>query len=456
MFDFLKKEKRGTVIQTDDTGRIATMPTDDGRSRIISRDEYDRLNTMQGRRFAETPRQPSLDPREGQYAQQENIAMRNALQAQAQGIRSVPTESKEDMFERLVALDLGSPISQVDQRFLGRGSTPKVSMRQDIEDPFDRGYRGLGYDQTRINQIRDLVRDRGKYDTSESYTPYRDEDYGAPLQPKDDPFSYFDQTGPDRSEGTMDSKVIDPPLNKKTEVTKYFEEQFGGDKKMAEDAYKSFFGQPTEGIGSLPSRILSPLARFGSSIQGMPTYNKDGTPNLANMAKFYQATQSNLARQRLDRAREKDPVQMAQQTPLDPCPPNFRLDPVLQQCVPVAKEQEEIKNIFAQNPQSMQAYLNQYRPEGMAGDVPLNMYGRLGGEYSFFAKDGGSANVPRGDAGEVTGAGGPKDDLVGPFMLSNKEYVLPNEQIRMYGGGNYETGVKRLEQDRMNALSNFA
>ena len=104
----------------------------------------------------------------------------------------------------------------------------------------------------------------------------------------------------------------------------------------------------------------------------------------------------------------------------------------------------------------MQAYLNQYRPEGMAGDVPLNMYGRLGGEYSFFAKDGGSANVPRGDAGEVTGAGGPKDDLVGPFMLSNKEYVLPNEQIRMYGGGNYETGVKRLEQDRMNALSNFA
>ena len=58
--------------------------------------------------------------------------------------------------------------------------------------------------------------------------------------------------------------------------------------------------------------------------------------------------------------------------------------------------------------------------------------------------------------GEVVGAGGPKDDLVGPILLSNKEYVLPHEQIKMYGGGNYETGVKRLEQDRMNALTNFA
>jgi hypothetical protein len=92
----------------------------------------------------------------------------------------------------------------------------------------------------------------------------------------------------------------------------------------------------------------------------------------------------------------------------------------------------------------------------MTGDVPLNMYGQLGGEYKYFMADGGQSNIPRGDTGEVTGAGGPKDDLVGPFMLSNKEYVLPNEQIRMYGGGNYETGVRRLERDRMNALTNFA
>jgi len=83
------------------------------------------------------------------------------------------------------------------------------------------------------------------------------------------------------------------------------------------------------------------------------------------------------------------------------------------------------------------------------------MYGRVGGEYKYFMNQGGGT-APRGGTGEVTGAGGPKDDLVGPFMLSNKEYVLPNEQIKMYGGGNYETGVKRLEQDRLKSLSNFA
>ena len=92
----------------------------------------------------------------------------------------------------------------------------------------------------------------------------------------------------------------------------------------------------------------------------------------------------------------------------------------------------------------------------MTGDVPLEMYGRLGGEYKWFAANGGSTNIPRGNVGEVTGQGGPKDDLVGPFMLSNKEYVLPNEQIIMYGGGNYETGVKRLERDRLKSLGNFS
>tara|TARA_Y100001937_G_C7115936_1_gene330126 strand:- start:282 stop:1643 length:1362 start_codon:yes stop_codon:yes gene_type:complete len=128
-----------------------------------------------------------------------------------------------------------------------------------------------------------------------------------------------------------------------------------------------------------------------------------------------------------------------------------------QQQAPVVEEEEEEKRKFFQrNPMSMQAYLNQFRPAGMTGDVPLTMYGQLGGEYKYFMSDGGTSNVPRGNTGEVTGAGGPKDDLVGPFMLSNKEYVLPNEQIKMYGGGNYETGVKRLERDRMNALRNFA
>ena len=249
--------------------------------------------------------------------------------------------------------------------------------------------------------------------------------------------------------------IPETPLNRKTEVTKYFADQFGGDRKMAEAAYKSYFGQPTSGIGSIPSKLISPLSKFASNLQGMPIYNKDGTPNLQNMADYYSATQRNLERQRLDKAREKDPI--IAQTPIDPCPAGYRFDSGTQSCVKIGEEDTTVAGgVYERNPESIQDYLNRFRPEGMTGDVPLEMYGRLGGEYKWFAANGGSTNNPRGNVGEVTGQGGPKDDLVGPFMLSNKEYVLPNEQIKMYGGGNYETGVKRLERDRLKSLGNFS
>ena len=133
---------------------------------------------------------------------------------------------------------------------------------------------------------------------------------------------------------------------------------------------------------------------------------------------------------------------------------------------PVAQppvEEEGIINLFERNPESLQAYLNRFRPPNIIGNVPLTMYGQVGGEYDFFKRpsnvpfmaEGGQA-LQKQPTGEVVGVGGPKDDLVGPILLSNKEYVLPHEQIKMYGGGDYETGVKRLEQDRMNALTNFA
>ena len=249
--------------------------------------------------------------------------------------------------------------------------------------------------------------------------------------------------------------IPETPLNRKTEVSKYFADQFGGDRKMAEAAYKSYFGQPTSGIGSIPSKLISPLSKFASNLQGMPIYNKDGTPNLQNMADYYSATQRNLERQRLDKAREKDPI--IAQTPIDPCPAGYRFDSGTQSCVKIGEEDTTVAGgVYERNPESIQDYLNRFRPEGMTGDVPLEMYGRLGGEYKWFAANGGSTNIPRGNVGEVTGQGGPKDDLVGPFMLSNKEYVLPNEQIKMYGGGNYETGVKRLERDRLKSLGNFS
>ena len=102
---------------------------------------------------------------------------------------------------------------------------------------------------------------------------------------------------------------------------------------------------------------------------------------------------------------------------------------------------------------SQQEYMNQFRNPGETGDVPLTQYGRRGGEYVWWMADGG---IPRGKTGVVTGAGGRKDDKVGPVMLSNTEYVLPTAQVSMYGGGNYQTGLKRLERDRIQALNNLA
>ena len=135
--------------------------------------------------------------------------------------------------------------------------------------------------------------------------------------------------------------------------------------------------------------------------------------------------------------------------PLDPCPEGYVYNEESKNCEPVEPETDNMT--FTKNPMGLQQYMNQFAT-GDQSTVPLTQYGRVGGEYDFFLNQGGP---PRGPQGEVRGKGGPKDDLVGPFMLSNKEYVLPNEQIKMYGGGNYETGLKRLEKDRKNALKNY-
>ena len=62
--------------------------------------------------------------------------------------------------------------------------------------------------------------------------------------------------------------------------------------------------------------------------------------------------------------------------------------------------------------------------------------------------------IARGPQGEVTGPGGPKDDLVGP-LLSSQEYVLPYEMVLQEGGGSYDRGIKSLERERMAALKNI-
>lgn len=99
----------------------------------------------------------------------------------------------------------------------------------------------------------------------------------------------------------------------------------------------------------------------------------------------------------------------------------------------------------------------------------LSRYGRDGkGEYRFFSEMPGILNMqtgglpslkkkelPRQPTGEVVGPGGPKDDLVGPIALSNREYVEPYERVLDEGNGNYKRGIEVLEKKRHAALRKY-
>jgi len=56
------------------------------------------------------------------------------------------------------------------------------------------------------------------------------------------------------------------------------------------------------------------------------------------------------------------------------------------------------------------------------------------------------------DGGNITGPGGPKDDLI-PVMASNGEYMLSKAAVDQAGGGNHAKGVAALEA--FNALGNM-
>jgi hypothetical protein len=134
-------------------------------------------------------------------------------------------------------------------------------------------------------------------------------------------------------------------------------------------------------------------------------------------------------------------------TPLDPCPEGFTFNEDTQSCEKIEEETSDVEvgTNFVRNTEPM--------PD-------LSTYGQDGtGEYRFFtqmpgiigAKDG----IPRGPHGEIIGAGGPKDDLVGPFMLSSKEYVEPYERVLDEGDGNYDKGIRVLEKKRHAALRKY-
>ena len=195
------------------------------------------------------------------------------------------------------------------------------------------------------------------------------------------------------------------------------------------------------------SKYVEPFTDFMGKMQG---YDMDPVQGRYEFWKAGQLADDAYERGQQERKRDdaramRTNLQTPATTPLDPGPEGFRFDEATQQCVAVEEEKDD--SIYKRNPQTMGDFL---------GGADITQYGRTGtpspGEYQFFMKDGGMTRAPQG---QVSGKGGPKDDLVGPVMLSNTEYVLPNEQVKMYGGGNYATGLRRLEKDRKNALQNY-
>ena len=138
-------------------------------------------------------------------------------------------------------------------------------------------------------------------------------------------------------------------------------------------------------------------------------------------------------------------------TPLDPCPEGFKFDEASQSCQPVEEEKSE-------GPEVGDSFVRSTQP------MPdLSRYGRDGGEYLFFSQMPGFPNPvgmrdggpPKQPAGKVNGPGGPMDDLVGPIMLSNTEYVLPTAQVFEVGDGDYDRGIRRLDKQRLAALKKY-
>lgn len=169
---------------------------------------------------------------------------------------------------------------------------------------------------------------------------------------------------------------------------------------------------------------------------GFTTYSGNADPD-------YDGPFANLVNPPKDEGDDDSPKE---KTPLDPCPEGFKFNEETQSCEKVETTDEE--KILGTN------YVRALSP------MPdLSNYGIEGGEYKFFsempgiikAKDG----LPRQPHGEVKGPGGPKDDLVGPILLSAQEYVEPYERVLDEGNGDYERGIRVLEKKRMAALRKY-
>jgi len=291
----------------------------------------------------------------------------------------------------------------------------------------DMGYDMSGYAKHRANQAKDLAMSfMGGPKATHTYEAYKNTNWF------DDPNSKFSKA----KQSVLDdiSRQIAERRAKANKMKTYGNTGIPNLLGMAGAAISNFT------LGKIEDAIKS---------GGQPVFDAEGNIAGAFHDGLFGTVYTGGAVEGMPETGWVDPDEMGKdeeekKTPLDPCPEGYVYNEDTQTCVKVESEDdtETIGKKFEMNAM----------PD-------LTNYGQTGGEYNFFkempgiirAKNG----IPRGHHGEILGAGGPKDDLVGPFMLSSQEYVEPYERVLDEGNGNYDRGIRVLEKKRMAALRKY-
>ena len=470
--------QRGTVIQTDDDGRIATMPTDRG-SRIISRDEYSRLNTDQGRgneindirgnkeQGFITP--VAVDP-EKLFSQVREVFGSGQSEAQG-GIGNLNERAAEYMqpFQ-----DTGQITRYNAFPNIGVGSLAHLATEPLMGEPDIIGSEegtGFNFDPDRSTLLgmpqgimenrpasmppadpygrnRELQIQRNIFgDTKDRFV--RNPETGK-LVRVDKPLSYPE---------IMRRKFQQPAQNmyypqERGQAAMFSDGTSLGDAKKEIEVSKE---GDTKNFSPLEQAMLiyrNPIGKFlnyETDNKGMLTIK-----GLADMEADKQKSEAFYREGQRHRNLDRDRAMAAQMqsSGISPCEEGFKYNPLTKACEPARQTtgESELGTQFSWN---------------KATEPDWSNYGRVGGEYSFFGEmpgvaspnvrtlnmGGGLSSLPRARQGETTGK--IKEDAEGPFMMSGSEYVLPTEQIIEVGNGDYDRGINALDSQRYKALRKY-
>jgi len=407
--------QRGTVIQTDQSGKIETTPDDRGGSRIVSRAEF-------------------MDRPENQPTQRPDN--------QSGFLRQINDKDAAimDMFSQVPKQAFGVP----------EGGDPAPRDMDQMTANYNAAFGGINPNLNFIAPRRFTPRPK----QMDTFDEARMLQAGIPelanmpsLDPGEAAAQMAMDTGPSLAPPPMQPAADMPYTGIEQSLAR--EAQAGRLRNQSED-YKDFFFN--EGQRMLDANPLENyLMDIRDKAQGIMGY-EDGMRGLYEMDKDKKVAEKNYQEGQRQRNKDKD----NQKSPFDPCPEGFVYNAVKSVCEPVNEVEGE-------------AELGTKFTFNQATPPDFKKYGQTGGEFNFFTEMPGVAkpniyknmalggkgldSLPRAAQGETKGK--IKEDKEGPFMLSGSEYVLPTEQIIEIGNGDYNNGIKTLDSQRYKALRKY-